>query len=302
MNNNFRLEAKNVSVIYKNPIPTRDDFQALKGVSFTLEPGMVYGLIGRNGAGKTSLLSTLASFRKANDGEILLNGENLYDNGKMMQHVHFIYPKVFVTDGSETYKKAHKYIQSETRYRPFYDQRYADELINKFGLPNKKPYKLSKGQQSVLSVIIGLASRAPITIFDEAYLGMDAPTRDLFYKEIIREQEKFPRTFVISTHLVSEMEYLFDGVIMIHKGEILKKGSYDEVVSEAAAVTGIAESIDVFAAGKEILSTETLGRFKKITIFGNITDKDSSLARELDLEVSSVSLQDLFIHLTGGTS
>lgn len=129
---------------------------------------------------------------------------------------------------------------------------------------------------------------------------MDAPTRDLFYKEVLKDQARHPLTIIMSTHLVSEMEYLFDEVIMIHKGELIKKGTYDEIVSAGATVTGAADSIDVFVQGKEILSTETLGGFKKITIFGDISDKERMLAQDLDLAISSVSLQDLFIHLTGG--
>ena len=70
------------------------------------------------------------------------------------------------------------------RYRPNYDKAYADELIKRFNLPLNRPVnKLSKGMQSAMNVTIGLASRTPITIFDEAYLGMDAPTRDIFIKK-----------------------------------------------------------------------------------------------------------------------
>ena len=301
MNNNFTVEVKNLSVTYKNLLPTSDDFQALKDVSFTLEPGRIYGLIGRNGAGKTSLLSVLASFRKASHGDVLVDGVPLFDNGELMQHIQFVYQREFNSESAETYPKVPKYIKNEVAYRPNFDQAYADELIKKFGLPtNKRPHKLSKGMQSVLSVVIGLASRAPITIFDEAYLGMDAPTRDLFYKEVIKDQERHPRTIIMSTHLVSEMEYLFDEVIMIHKGELIRKGTYDEIVSAGATVTGAADAVDVFTKGKEVLSTETLGGFKKITLFGNITDKEHILAQELDLTISSVTLQDLFIHLTRG--
>lgn len=300
---NYTVEIKNLSVTYKSLLPTSSDFQALKDVSFAfaLEPGKIYGLIGRNGAGKTSLLSVLASYRKASSGDVLVDGVPLFDNGEFMQHVQFVYQREFNSETAETHPRVPKYIKKETKYRPNVDQAYADELIKKFGLPtNKRPHKLSKGMQSVLSVIIGLASRAPITIFDEAYLGMDAPTRDLFYKEVLKDQARHPRTIIMSTHLVSEMEYLFDEVIMIHKGELIKKGTYDEIVSAGATVTGAADSIDVFVQGKEILSTETLGGFKKITIFGDISDKDCMLAQDLDLAISSVSLQDLFIHLTGG--
>lgn len=301
MSHNYTVEVKNLSVTYKSLLPTSNDFKALKDVSFTLEPGKIYGLIGRNGAGKTSLLSVLASYRKASHGDVLVNDIPLFDNGEFMQHVQFVYQREFNSDTADTHPRVPKYIKRETKYRPNFDQAYADELIKKFGLPtNKRPHKLSKGMQSVLSVIIGLASRAPITIFDEAYLGMDAPTRDLFYKEVIKDQERHPRTIIMSTHLVSEMEFLFDEVIMIHKGELIKKGTYDEIVSAGAVVTGGADSIDVFSAGKEILNTETLGGFKKITIFGDISDKERMLAQALDLAISSVSLQDLFIHLTGG--
>ena len=301
MNNNYIIEVKNLSITYKSLLPTSDNFQALKDVSFTLEPGKIYGLIGRNGAGKTSLLSILASFQKASHGDVLIEGVPLFDNGEFMQHVQFIYQREFNSESAETYPKVLKYIKNEVAYRPNFDQAYADELIKKFGLPtNKRPHKLSKGMQSVLSVIIGLASRAPITIFDEAYLGMDAPTRDLFYKEVLKDQERHPRTIIMSTHLVSEMEYLFDEVIMIHKGELIRKGTYDEIVSAGATITGASEAVDVFARGKEILSTETLGGFKKITLFGDLTDKEHTLAQEMDLAISSVTLQDLFIYLTGG--
>jgi len=225
----------------------------------------------------------------------------LFDNGELMQHIQFVYPREFNSESADTHPRVPKYIKKEAQFRPNFDLKYAEELVKKFKLPtNKRPHKLSRGMQSILSVVIGLASRSPITIFDEAYIGMDAPTRDLFYKEVLKDQERHPRTIIMSTHLVSEMEYLFDEVIMIHEGELIKKGPYDEIITTGAAVTGASEAIDVFANGREILNTETLGGFKKITIFDDITDKDRGLAQELDLTISTVTLQDLFIHLTGG--
>jgi len=299
MNKAYRLEVKNLSLIYKNLLPTKEDFGALTDVSVTFEAGRIYGLIGRNGAGKTSLLSVLASFRKASQGTIKLNDENLFDNGELMQHVQFVYQKEFNSESGELYPKARKYIKRETLYRPDFDQKYADELIQKFKLPtNKRPNKLSKGMQSILSVIIGLASRTPITIFDEAYLGMDAWARDLFYKEILKERERHPRTFILSSHLIAEMEYLFDEVIIIHKGHLTNVGTYDEIVSKGQTITGATATVDEFVKDKKTLNTETLGGVKKVTIFGNLTDQERRLATEMDLEIATISLQDLFIHLT----
>ena len=131
---------------------------------------------------------------------------------------------------------------------------------------------------------------------------MDAPTRDTFYKEVLRDQERHPRTIVMSTHLVSEMEYLFDEVLMIHDGKLIKEGPYDQIVNQGATITGPCEAVNTFAKGRQILNTETLGGFKKITIITDLSDKDRNLASELGLEIGSMSLQDLFIQLTGGSN
>ena len=297
----MRLEVKNVNLIYPRSIlPPMPPYQGFKDVSFTLESGKIYGLIGRNGAGKTSLLSVLSSYREQSSGDVLIDGTPVFENGELMQYIKFVYQKDYSSDTESYHPKLLKFIKKENQFRPDFDLAYAEELIQKFNLPaNKRPHKLSKGQQSALQVVIGLSSRAKITIFDEAYVGMDAQTRDLFYKEVLRDQERHPRTIIMSTHLVSEMEYLFDEVLMIHNGELIKAGAYDEIVAQGATVTGPNEAVDTFANGKKILNTETLGGFKKITLFSDLSDKDRNLAQDLGLEIGSMSLQDLFIQLTG---
>lgn len=300
----MRLEVKNLTVAYLNVLKAMEKTVAIDNMSFTLEPGRIYGLIGRNGAGKTSLLATIASFispQRGTASEILADGVPIFDNGEVMQHIQFIYSKEFSSEDAGTYPKILKYIKQQNKYRPDFDLAYAEELIQKFNLPsNKRPHKLSKGQQSVLQVIIGLSSRAKITIFDEAYIGMDAPTRDLFYKEVLCDQERHPRTIIMSTHLVSEMEYLFDEVLMVHGGKLIKEGTYDQIVSQGTTVTGPSEAVDTFTTGRQILNSETLGGFKKITLFFDLSEADRQLAAELGLEIGSMSLQDLFIQLTGG--
>src|SRR5699024_5040576 len=113
--------------------------------------------------------------------------------------------------------------------------------------------KLSKGKQSAFNVVVGLASRSPITIFDEVYLGMDAPARDLFYKELLKDQQLYPRIILLSTHLVSEMDYLFDEVIIIKDGKILLKEPYDNIVSRGVTIMGGKQVVDEYIEGKEVL-------------------------------------------------
>src|SRR5699024_5435096 len=133
------------------------------------------------------------------------NGKEPFENAEIMQQVTLMYNKDCT--GETDHPLA--IVKDINRYRPHFDLKYAEKLLKKFKLDDKKALpNLSTGKQSAFNVVIGLASRSPITIFDEVYLGMDAPSRDLFYKELLKDQEKHPRTIILSTHLVSEMDYL----------------------------------------------------------------------------------------------
>ncbi len=284
-----RVEVNNLSLMYNRIV-------ALKDISFTLEDGKVYGLLGRNGAGKTSLLSLLASFRQPSKGTVKIDGEVPFENAAIMQKVAFIYGKDYTTED----EKVKGLLEFTARYRPNYDAEYARYLVNRFQLPLDKPVnKLSKGMQSALNVTIGLAARTPITIFDEAYLGMDAPTREIFYQELLEEQARHPRLMIISTHLVSEMDYLFDEVLIIHRGKLLLHLPYEELISRGATITGEASAVERFTGGMKVLNEQRLGNTKAVTVYGQLREQQIEQARLLGLDIGPVSLQDLFIYLTG---
>lgn len=284
----MQIKANQLTLAYGKDI-------AVNQISFEINEPKIYGLLGRNGAGKTSLLSMIASFREPTSGEILINNEIPFENAKIMKDVILMYDKDFT---GETHSPS-ALIEQINTYRPNFDLEYAKELIKKFKLEGKKSIaKLSKGKQSAFNVVVGLASRAPITIFDEVYLGMDAPSRDLFYKELLKDQEKHPRIIIMSTHLVSEMEYLFDEVIIIDQGKLLLQGTYDEVVSRGVTVIGHRDNVNEFTKNKHVINEEQLGDTKSATIFGELSEADRNQARKLGLQLGSSSLQDLFIQLT----
>ncbi|QCR32246.1 ABC transporter ATP-binding protein [Lysinibacillus sp. SGAir0095] len=286
----LRIEVKNLSFQYRKQ-------DALKDITFTVNENKVYGLLGRNGAGKTTLLSLLASFCEPSSGSITINGENPFENAKIMQHVNFVYNKDF-REEADTLKNT---LEDVRRYRPYFDLEYADHLIQKFKLAKDKPLKqLSKGMQSAVSVTIGLASRAPITIFDEAYNGMDAPTREIFYQELLEDQSEHPRIIIMSTHLVSEMDYLFDEVLILNKGELVIQEEYETLITKGASFTGSAEIVDSFVQPMNQLNTKQLGSTKSVMVYGEISETVRKEAQVKGLEVGPISLQDLFIHLTEG--
>jgi ABC-2 type transport system ATP-binding protein len=286
----YNIEVNELSLKYKN-------FEAIKNVTFKLQDKKIYGLLGRNGAGKTSLLSVIASYRQKSDGSIKISGEDPFENPDIMQNISFHYE----TNYQEEYEKVKNLLALVGEYRPNYDAEYAKYLVNLFNLPiNKSANKLSKGMQSALEVTMGLASRSPITIFDESYLGMDAPTRVKFYDELLKEQEIHPRIFILSTHLVSEMDYLFDEVLILHKGRLLLQEDYETLTSKGVSITGNKNKVDEFAQGRKILNSQQLGNTKSVMIYEERTDELENQAEKLGLEIGPISLQDLFIHLTEG--
>lgn len=283
-----KVEAKDISVSYK-------EFEALNDINFTLENGKIYGLIGRNGAGKTSLLSLLAAYRKATNGEITIDGESIFENEQAMAQVTFIHP----TDYKDEYDTIIQFFELAERYRPTFNRKYAEQLAELFQLPLKKPLrKLSTGMQSAFNVTMGLANRTSITLFDEAYQGMDAPTREIFYKEILEEQARHPRLFILSTHLVSEMEYLFDEVLIIHKGNLIMQEETDSLLQKGFSVTGAISEVEEIAAGLNVLSEQQLGGTKSVMVYGQLPKEKEDSVKQKGLELGNVSLHDLFIQLT----
>ncbi len=283
-----KVEAKNISLVYR-------EFEALKDINFTLENGRIYGLIGRNGAGKTSLLSLIAAYQQPTRGKVKIDGSIVFENEEAMTQVTFVHK----TDYKDEYGTVKQFIEFAMRYRPSFDLQYAEQLISLFRLPtNKSIRKLSTGMQSVFNVIIGLASRTPITIFDEAYNGMDAPTREIFYREILEEQARHPRIFILSTHLVSEMDYLFDDVIIIDQGKVVVQEDIDSLLQKGFSLTGSISDVEEVVDGLVVLNEEQLGGTKSVIVYGELPEEKVATIKQKGLEIGNVTLHDLFIQLT----
>ncbi|KKK34893.1 ABC transporter [Salinicoccus sediminis] len=267
----------------------------LEDISVEMETGKIYGLIGRNGAGKTSILSLVASFRKPTKGTLTIDGVDPYENEKLMPKVDFLYE----VDYSDEYDTAGKMFRMTKRYKVDFDMDYALELMEGFGAPvDKALHKMSKGQQAAVNAAIGLASGSQVTIFDEVTNGMDAPSREYFYRQVLAAKEKSSRIFILSTHIVSEMDYLFDEVIIVHHGRVTLQEPLDVLLERGFRVSGPEEKVAQFTAGKELLSTERLGPIRSDMVLGRLSEAELQEIDRLYLDISTVKLQDLFIRLT----
>jgi ABC-2 type transport system ATP-binding protein len=282
------IEVQNLTKRYKEK-------KALDNVSLTLEGGAIYGLLGRNGAGKTTLMSILTAQNFETSGTVRVFGEHPYENARVLSRICFVRESQKYPD--DAYPK-HAFAAAKLFF-PNWNQTLADELIAEFQLPMKQTIKkLSRGQLSAVGVIIGLASRAEITFFDEPYLGLDAVARQIFYDRLVEDYAGHPRTVILSSHLIDEVSNLIEKVIVIDDGQIILNDDTDAVRDRAVTVVGDAAKVDAWVGDREVLHREALGRVASVTVLSALSAAERSEVIDLGLDLAPVSLQQLIVRLT----
>ncbi|MBH0111280.1 ABC transporter ATP-binding protein [Salinibacterium sp. NG22] len=267
---------------------------AVNDVSFTVEENKIYGLLGRNGAGKTTLMQLLTGQEFASSGTISLFGQPPVENAKVLQNTCFIkesqrYPEDFRP--KDVFTTAPWFFAN-------WDQDFADRLIADFRLPlDRRIKKLSRGQLSSIGVIVGLASRAPLTFFDEPYLGLDAVARQIFYDRLLEDYATHPRTVILSTHLIDEVSNLLEHVLVIDEGKLLINEDAETLRNRATNVVGMKTAVEAFIGNREVLHRDGIGGLSSVTVAG-LSESERRDAHAAGLELSPVSLQQLIIQLT----
>lgn len=282
------LETKNLTKSYRAT-------HALKDFSISLESNRIYGLLGRNGAGKTTFLNLITSRIFADNGEITVFSQNVVENQDVLAKMCYIPEKnLFIPS-----MKVSEIISSAAKFYVTFDMEYALRLCKKFDLSTKKKFKaLSRGYESIIKVIIGLASRAPITIFDEPVLGLDAAVRDLFYRELIEDYANAPRTYIISTHLIEESADVFEDIIIIKEGTMIEHLSVEDLKERAFYVSGKIEIVDSAVSGLNVLHSKMIGNVKVSVVFDKLTEDRQKKLSDYDVDISAVPVQKIFIYLT----
>lgn len=219
--------------------------KALADVSLTVRPGTITGLVGRNGAGKTTLLSLVAALRPLQAGTVRVGGRDVWEDPAVTSRVCLVRD----TGGVLEDQKIRHTFKIQRALRPHWDEEYAARLLQQFGVPLRRtPEQLSRGQRSTLSAVIALASRAEVTLLDEVYLGMDAVARRAFYDELMADYLEHPRTIVLSSHLLDEVEDLLEDVVVLDRGRVVAAGEADTVRQQHSTGDRLASLTDVLVA------------------------------------------------------
>ena len=268
---------------------------ALDDVSVTFAEGSITGLLGRNGAGKSTLMRIITAQEFASFGTVLVHGRNPVEHDDVLRRMTFVKESQLYPD-----IRVKRVVEAASWFYPNWNAELAARLIEDFDLPMKRSVKkLSRGQHSAVGIVIGLAARAEITLFDEPYLGLDAVARQIFYDRLLADYAEHPRTVLLSTHLIDEVANLLEHVVVISQGRIVVDEPADRLRGRAVTVSGPAAAVDEFVGRREVLGRQSFGSVASATVTGPLDDPALIRARELNLQIEPVSLQEYVVRTAG---
>ncbi|MCK9267986.1 MAG: ABC transporter ATP-binding protein [Alkaliphilus sp.] len=272
--------------------------RAINDLSLSIEENKITGLIGRNGAGKTTLLKIIAGLLHKTSGEIRVFSEEPFNSLKVSANIIFIddnlaFPKSFCLEDI---------LEAAGTFYENWDMSLARGLLEYFALHPKQFHKnLSKGMQSTFNVILGISSRCPLTIFDEPTVGMDGAVRKDFYRALLKDYVQNPRTIILSSHLLNEIENILEDILLLNKGEKCLHMPITDLKELAVGLRGKKEIVDELTKDMETYHQETLGKdscFKVVK--NNFSQIELQHVKKAGIEMLPVAAEDIYIYLTSG--
>lgn len=288
----------------KKAVKAFDSYTALDGIDLTIEKGTAFGLLGSNGAGKSTILRLLSGIYRPDSGEVTIDGENVYDNVGIKQRVFFINDETTQFTGY-TLKKLKNYYKS---YYPNFSEELFEALRQKVKLPlDKKISTFSKGMKRQAIVIIALACRTDYLLMDEAFDGLDPTMRIIVKKMLVDAMLDRKLTTIISSHNLKEINEVCDTAALLHEGKIIFSRDIDSVKSSVHKVQAVFPKDD---SGESPVYTESDFKDLEIlhfernqSIYYIIAKGEEEVIRAafapkkpLLLELIPLSLEEIFIY------
>lgn len=273
------------------------DFKALDNINIKIKKGTIHGIIGENGAGKTTLLQMLAGVYDVEEGKILVEGENVYDNNKVKKKIGY------VADRNQ-YFKDYKISEMVDFYFGIYDTFSKDDFkeYNKIFKLNtdKKIKQLSKGMQMRLSLMLNLSIKPEILILDEPTSGLDAIIKKDLLDILIKQVYERNLTIVISSHHIGELEKICDEFTILNRGKVKYQSNIENIKEDVKKLQVVfKEDVeDKLNQVDDIINIEKIG-----SIYYLVTDNYSKkLIDDLNnlgaqfIENIGITLEEIFIY------
>ncbi len=269
--------ARNLFKRYKSKV-------AIDNLSVEINENQLIGLIGSNGSGKTTFMKLCAGLIEKTEGELMVLGEEPMDNLSVLEEIVYSYHNM----SYESNLCLGRIVECYNMMYPNFDLKFAENLLKHFNLKMKIKYKnLSQGMRSLFNFICGISCR-----------GMDIKPRKSVYDIILRDYIEHPRTIIISSHILSELENILSELVIINNGSLVLYEAMDTIKESAYRVDGNPDNLVNFIKDKKVLYKD----FSNITSFaiieGLITESLEIEISTNNLNISRISPEELYIYLT----
>ncbi len=287
------IEIKGVSKSYEG-------INALTNVSFDMPEGQVFGLVGTNGAGKSTLLRCICGVCKPDSGEIIVDGEPVYENPSAKSKIFFLSDDQYFFPGGTPAEMAGYY---KTMYPGFSMERF-DHLMEVLSLDKKRRIQtFSKGMKKQLCILMGIASGCKYLLCDETFDGLDPVVRQAVKRLFINDMEEAGITPVIASHNLRELEDICEYVGLLHKGGVILSKDLGDMklgIFKVQAVFKDPSSLETVKKNCSVISEDHRGSLVTLTIRGSKPELEAVITSQVPVfyEVLPLTLEEIFISET----
>lgn len=284
------LEMKNVTKAF-------GDFKALDALSMTVPQGAVYGLVGPNGAGKSTAIRHLTGVYRPDQGEILMEGQPIYENSTLKARIGYIPDDIFYFP-SATLEEMRRFYRS---MYPNFDDALFEELYDIFKLPKKGQLRrFSKGMQKQAAFHLTICCRPDVMILDEPVDGLDPVMRRQVWNLILADVAQRGTTVLVSSHNLRELEDICDHVGIMDHGKMLLERSLADMQGSTIKL----QMVGQIPEDLEILHESQSGRLKTLVVRGCAQEVEAKVqaANPTYYDLLPLSLEEIFIYELGGVN
>ena len=276
---------------------TFGDFKALDDLSMTVPQGAIYGLVGPNGAGKSTAIRHLTGVYRPDCGEILMEGQPIYENTELKARMGYIPDDIFFFP-SASLEEMRRFYRS---MYPTFDDKLFEELYDVFKLPKKGQIRrFSKGMQKQAAFHLTICCRPDVMILDEPVDGLDPVMRRQVWNLILSDVAQRGTTVLVSSHNLRELEDICDHVGIMDHGKMLLERSLADMQGSTVKLQMVGE----VPAGLNILHESQLGRLKTLVVRGSAAEVETKVQAENPIyyDLLPLSLEEIFIYELGGVN
>lgn len=281
-------------LVCENITQNKYNDEIIHNFSFNFLDNQIYAIIGNDSKKQNELLNLLSGKEKPTAGIVYLDGEPLYNNKLMSERLCYI--------SSETsfpgFLSINEIFLVMAEIFPKWDNSFAFELITYFEIELKTKYnQLPKNKRSLLNAILGLASRANITILEHPIDKIDTKDRYDFFNFLYKNHVRYPRTYIISTDFIDEIDYLVNKVLFLDKGRLFAQFSVDEIKESFRYLTGKTEVLKSLINGVKIVGVEERGKELTVCIRQKLSKDDTRKYQKYLIKISEVPISSIYIYL-----